>query len=130
MGIAYLIDTNVVIDYLEGLLPSNGIKKIDTFLNKGEIGLSVINQIELLSFHSLSPKDTLIIESFIKKCTVISLTRDIAKQTIQLRRLHRKKLPDSIIAATAVVHNLKVVSRNVKDFQNIKGLKIINPYTF
>jgi predicted nucleic acid-binding protein len=38
------------------------------------------------------------------------------------------KLPDAIIAATAIVNNFVLLSRNTKDFEGIEGLEIVNPY--
>ncbi|WP_256565294.1 PIN domain-containing protein [Dyadobacter chenhuakuii] len=46
----------------------------------------------------------------------------------EIRKLHNLKLPDAIIAATAMVYNLTLVTRNTKDFSNISGLTLINPY--
>jgi len=39
------------------------------------------------------------------------------------------KLPDAIIAATAISLNLTLITRNTKDFQQIEDLKTIIPYT-
>ncbi len=48
---------------------------------------------------------------------------------IEIRKNHKTKLPDAIIAATALVYDLVVVSRNVTDFKNIKGIQVIDPHT-
>jgi predicted nucleic acid-binding protein len=40
------------------------------------------------------------------------------------------KLGDAIIAATAIVRNLKLITNNTKDFLNIKNLKVIDPHNF
>lgn len=50
------------------------------------------------------------------------LTEDIAEQTIQLRQKFRTKTPDSIIAATALVNGLTVVTHNTDDFTRL-GVK-------
>jgi predicted nucleic acid-binding protein len=51
-------------------------------------------------------------------------------KTIELRRKYKRKLPDIIIAATAIVHNLTIATRNVADFQNIDNLSVWNPWDF
>ena len=56
------------------------------------------------------------------------MTFIIVAKTIQLRQKQKIKLPDAVIAATALVDGLKLISRNTKDFKNIKGLEIVNPY--
>ena len=48
------------------------------------------------------------------------------QQTILLRQQRRVKLPDAIIAATALVHGLPLLTRNTADFQNIVGLAVLN----
>ena len=53
----------------------------------------------------------------------------IADKTIELRKKYKIKLPDAIIAATAIVYNLILVSLNITDFHKIEGINIINPYT-
>ena len=60
--------------------------------------------------------------------TVIEINKAIIDTCITLRKGHRIKLPDAIIAATALSHNLIIITNNEKDFENIKGLKFINPY--
>jgi predicted nucleic acid-binding protein len=49
-------------------------------------------------------------------------------KTIQLRQKQKIKLPDAIIAATALVNGLALVSNNTKDFKNIPDLELVNPY--
>lgn len=52
---------------------------------------------------------------------VIDLSHDIVEACINLRQNHRTKLPDAIIAATAIVYDLVLISCNTKDFKNIEG---------
>jgi len=67
-------------------------------------------------------------ENFIALADVIEINKTIINQTILLRKAHPIKLPDAIIAATAIVHNLTLISHNTKDFINIKRLRILDPY--
>jgi len=98
-------------------------------LNDGEAALSIINKIELLSFDSPNPNDVIILNLFIDRCIVIPLTDPIVTKTIDLRKTYKKKLPDTIIAATAFVHNLTIITRNESDFRNMTGLIVVNPHT-
>jgi predicted nucleic acid-binding protein len=77
---------------------------------------------ELLSLQSLKPKDEEVIKEFIFDSTVFSLEENIITKTILLRRTNKIKLPDAIIAATAIVHNLQLITHNLKDFKNIPEL--------
>jgi predicted nucleic acid-binding protein len=57
------------------------------------------------------------------------LTQEIVAETIELRKIRKIKLPDAIIAATAIVDNLTLISGNTKDFESIQGVKLFNPFT-
>ena len=52
----------------------------------------------------------------------------IIEKTIEIRKSYRIKLPDAIIAATAFVHNLTLLTRNISDYKNIEELSVINPH--
>ena len=62
------------------------------------------------------------------KATIFSLDPAIVQQTIILRQYHKIKTPDAIIAATALLHGLTLVSRNVSDFKQIAQLQVVNPF--
>ena len=68
------------------------------------------------------------LNDFINTSHLYRLTDKIVDKTIELRITHRRKLPDMIIAATAIVQNLTLLSRNTSDFNNINGLTVIDPY--
>ena len=123
MGTRYLIDTNIIIDFSENRLPVNAKLFVAEIIDK-EPNISIINKIELLGFSVVTSE---IIE-FTDAANIINLTEDIANQTIRLRKKRKIKLPDAIIAATALVYNLTLISRNTKDFDGIDGLEFINPH--
>lgn len=67
-------------------------------------------------------------QNFINETTVIELDKNIKLKTADIRRNYRIKLPDAIIAATAFVYDLSLITHNFKDFEIRNGLKIIDPY--
>jgi len=70
-----------------------------------------------------------LIEDFISLATELPLDKDVTRKAIELRRSYTKlKLGDAIIAATAVVHDLILVTNNIKDFKNIASLTLIDPH--
>jgi predicted nucleic acid-binding protein len=123
MGKSYLIDTNIIIDFSENRLPLNAKLFVAEVIDN-EPNISIINKIELLGFSLVTPE---IIE-FTDSTNIINLTKDVANQTIKLRKNRKIKLPDAIIASTVLAHNLTLISRNTKDFDGIDGLEFINPY--
>jgi len=126
VGKRYLIDSNTVIDYLDGKLPPTGMSFIDTIVDDTVL-VSVITKIEVLGFN-VNPSSHKILNDFMEDATVLPLDDDVVKQTINLRKSNKIKTPDAIIAATAIIHNLELVSRDISDFKNIEGLQLINPH--
>lgn len=68
------------------------------------------------------------LEVFIDTCRVLPLDELVVQQTILLRQHHRSKLPDAIIAATALAHGLPLLTRNISDFSAVLGLQVLNPH--
>lgn len=128
MGTRCLLDTNTVIYYTKNDLPQNAVEFLDIQISKGVL-LSVIFEIELLGWQFPSVQTETIMQTFINDCMVAKLSRAIVLKTIEIRKLRKIKLPDAIIAATALVHDLTLISRNDGYFKKIAGLKYLNPFT-
>lgn len=127
MGKRYLIDSNVIIDYTALRLPEKGSDFVENLFDTDFL-ISVATKIEVLGFNDVLEK-LVAMEEFVNSATTLSLDELVTKQTINLRREYKKlKLGDAIIAATALVHNLIVISRNISDFKNITGLQVIDPH--
>jgi hypothetical protein len=58
----------------------------------------------------------------------IELERPIKLKTADIRKQYKLKLPDAIIAATDLIYDLTLITRNTKDFQNIPGIATVNPW--
>ncbi|MEM1328689.1 MAG: type II toxin-antitoxin system VapC family toxin [Bacteroidota bacterium] len=127
MGENYLLDTNAVIEFLGGILPEPAIVWLEGIVAEDLHFLSVINQIELLGFNG-EDEEMKTIEDFIGVSSVLSLSNEVVQQTIALRKEHKIKLPDAVIAATALTHDLTIITRNTSDFEDIDGIKYINPH--
>ncbi|MBK8721663.1 MAG: type II toxin-antitoxin system VapC family toxin [Saprospiraceae bacterium] len=123
----YLIDTNVVIDYLGNKIPSSGLDFINIVIDAVP-NISVITKIELLGFNTLEHHYK-ILSDFINDATVLDLTINVVEASISIRKKYKTKLPDAIIAATALVYDLVLISRNISDFKNIVGLQVIDPHS-
>jgi len=69
-------------------------------------------------------------EEFVNTAIELPLDESVTKQTILLRRSYKKlKLGDAIIAATSLIYDLTLITNNTKDFENVQGVKLLNPYT-
>ena len=121
MGQKYLIDTNVLIDAQMGRLPEKGLTFLANVMNENFI-ISFITLIEYLGYKDISKSS----EEFISLAEVIETDKIIIRHCIDLRKNYKIKLPDAIIAATALARNLILITNNKKDFAVIQNLTVIN----
>jgi predicted nucleic acid-binding protein len=101
-----VLDTNAVLYFLGGRLREP--------LPQAQIYISVITEIELLSYPLLSSENESEIYAFLADVTVIDLSQDIKQATISLRRQYRFKLPDAIIVATARFLDAELLTNDIK----------------
>lgn len=124
MGERFLIDTNSVSDYFGAKFPSKGMEFMHSVVNQTP-HLSVMTRIELLGY--ISPIGDKL-RSFVGFADIYDLEEAVILQTIALRRARRIKIPDAVIAATALVYDLTLVTHNTSDFEGIPSLRLIDPY--
>ena len=120
----FLMDTNVVIDYLGNKLPPSGAAFIDNLPGV----ISVITRIEILGWYNATSEQLAKLELFIQSAVIYSLAEHHIQQAILLRQQHKIKLPDAIVAATAIAKGLTLITRNSDDFKNIDSLELLNPW--
>ena len=123
----YLVDSNVLIDYIAERFDPEKLTKLDLIFD-AELNTSVISKIEVLGF-AVPEAEAVKLQNFFSIANVIGLTSEICELTILLRKSVKIKIPDAIIAATAIIHNLTLLSRNLKDFKDLPDLIIKDPYT-
>ena len=116
----YLLDTNILIYYFNGLIEDSKINEI----LKLSFNISIISKIEFLSWKNLKDDEILNIKAkkFISYANIYSLDETIANEAIIFRQNYSLKTPDAIIAATAKVNNFILLTNDIKDFKkaNIK----------
>ena len=81
---------------------------------EGNYYVSVITEIELLSYPLLDIQTEQKIRDFLAKLTITNLDEPIKTKAIQLRRQHTLKLPDAIIAATALTLKVPLFSNDLR----------------
>jgi hypothetical protein len=124
MGTKYLLDTNAVIDFSVLKLPNKAYKKLTSIIDSSP-QISIISKIELLSLSTV-PRQIII---FTDQALIIPLDDHVVDKTIELRKKYKIKLPDAVIAATAIQHDLTLITHNVDDFRKISTLKWTDSYT-
>jgi len=126
---SYLLDTNTVINFLGATMPDYSMKVMNNILDKESL-ISIITKMETLGYNFKSKDEQFTMEYFVEGSTVLQINDDIVNKTIHIRKTNKLKLPDAIIAATALVYDLTLITRNTSDFADIQGLKVINPFLF
>jgi len=126
VGSGYLLDSNVVIGYLAGRIHAPGMKAVSDIVDRAP-QISVVSQIEVLRFSDTRENEA-ILAAFVGSSIIHPLSCAVVQLTIRLCKRSRIKLPDAIIAATAQIENLVLVTRNTGDFRNIPGLELLNPW--
>lgn len=125
--IMYLIDSNIIIYFLSSTTPPDVIENIKKVLSS-PFSISIITKIEVLGWKKHSENSFKITKELFRYGGVIPVYNNIAGEAINLKRGSSIKLPDAIIASTAIISNLILVTRNVNDFKFVKGIKILNPF--
>lgn len=123
----YLIDTNILIYYLDNKIPVNQINLIESIL-KDSFNISTITKIELLGWNKLTKDIKKKIEQFLSNSEVFYINSIIEQKAIDIKQKNKIHIADAIIAATSLVNNMILVTRNSKDFETIAELRILNPF--
>jgi predicted nucleic acid-binding protein len=121
-----LFDSNILIYHFRGELNT----RADELLRQGlaENGkYSIVSKIELLGYRQPDAAEEEI-RRFMSQLVEVPLSPEIVEQAIVLRKAHRIKLPDAVIAASAIVLNATLITRDSQDFKPIKYLSWINPF--
>jgi len=120
----HIIDTNILIYYSK-----DDSTVVDFILSRvparNNFIIPTIVIVEFLCFPSIGAVEQRKFEAIIRYCNILDLTHDIALYAADIRKIHHLSLADSVIAATALLTASPLVTRNVKDFQNVKNLELI-----
>jgi len=118
-GERYLLDTNAIVYLLRG-----GGALQERLRSADWVGISILSYIEFLAFPNLSENDRKIFRKFSEAIDVVSLDqteRTLIDAVIRLRSQHRLKLPDAIIAATAIERDATLIT----DDQQLRHLSAV-----
>lgn len=118
-----LLDSNIIIYAAQ---PEHGALR--EFIAEHAPAVSAVSYVEVLGYHQLTEQEREYFEEFFAVAQVLELSQSVLDRAVQLRQLKRMTLGDSLIAATALVHHLTLVTRNDEDFEWIEDLEVLNPF--
>jgi predicted nucleic acid-binding protein len=116
-GIDFLADTNFIIHLNEG----NPL--IKPFLDYN-FGVSFITEIELLGAFSISKTKKAQLNDILIDCQILEMNSQIKETCIKIRQQYKLKIPDAIIASSAIVNKIPLITSD-RDFEKIKEIDLI-----
>lgn len=122
-GNKFLLDTNAVTALLQG-----NATLVELLKTAEWVGISIISQLEFLANPALNADDRVLFDSFLNRVQVIDLAQHdtvLLSSIIKIRTTYRLKLPDSIIAASALQTKAILLTAD-GGFRNIKNLKVLS----
>lgn len=118
----FTLDTNIVIYY------AAGDKAVASFLSANQSGLFYLPSIvvtEFLSYPLIDAHTKTLFRLFAEQTTIINLDYRVAELSAEIRKNYNLKLADAVIAATALITNSALLTRNIRDFKKVKELKVL-----
>ena len=117
-----LLDSVILIDHL------NGIPAATEYLHKhADASLSVITRAEVLA--GLAVGSIAMVSRLLDRYPTIAIDRVAANKAAELRRQFRWRIPDAFQAALAQLHDLKLATRNTRDFPPQRHAFVVVPYS-
>ena len=118
-----LLDSNVLI-----YAANKNAESLRDFVCTAGNAAASITEIEVYGFSGLKDEEKGALDILFAFLEVYALEEHVISKAIHLRQSRRMGLADAIIAATALVHSLPLITRNVEDFKSVDGLEVINPF--
>jgi toxin FitB len=110
-----LVDTDIFIDHLRG---SAELKP-----GRNRLHYSVVTRAELFAGNSATDLVTQVLAPFRE----LVVDRPVAERAGRVAREFQLRMPDALIAATALENGLTLTTRNRKDFDRVRGLRLRTP---
>lgn len=117
-GDSIVADTSLIINLF------NGVNEVQELIAGRSLFVSIITEIEVLSFPNITAKDSKLIKDFLSECYIIDIESAIKDITINIRSQYKVKLPDAVIAATAMYFDLPLFTMD-KGFNRIADLQAV-----
>lgn len=121
-----LLDTNILVYHVAG--DQSATKLVDEAVTNERFFVSILSVIEFLGWHGHSNEKFAKCKELIGLARIFPVSSEVADKAVELRRSKKIKLADAVIAATALVNELSLATRNIRDFKGIQNLQVFNPF--
>lgn len=112
IGVDYLLDTNFVLGMLKSTPEVLAVVSTKGLMAR-QCAVSAVTRMELLGYPGITGAEDALIRQRLAQFTYLPISTAIEDKAIELRRSHRVKLPDALIAATALCHGLEVLTMDI-----------------
>jgi len=126
----WLLDTNVWIDAHAGKPDACQVFAKARAAQGAWVGFSAITKLEVLGYAGLTAADDKALRELLAQFEEVPILPAVIDEAIRLRRLHKLKTPDAIIAATAQLQHAEAITRNTTDFKKVAGLSVLDTQSF
>lgn len=122
---AVVFDSSALILFLNDALPPETLELLEQSLHSGRILISAIVRAEVLAWNSHTAMSLATALALLDACQLVPVNAVIADEGARVRRETGMKLPDALIAATALLQSAALVTANARDFRRVQGLTLI-----
>jgi predicted nucleic acid-binding protein len=122
-----VLDTNVLIYFLDDALEGSVLQRVEQAM-RASAKVSVMTRMEVLGWQGHTAESRARARALLDQLDEIALTSPVVERVIEIRSSVAIKLPDAIIAASAMVENLSLMTRNIADFERVPGLVLVDPF--
>jgi toxin FitB len=117
-----LLDTNILI---ESERPEGGALK--AWIAEEHRSVSAASLVEVFRYQKLTVNERKRFDALFASLQVLPVSAAVVEKAEELRKKRKMTIGDAVIAATALVYERRLVTRNLKDFAGIPGLVVLNP---
>src|SRR5262249_39405051 len=117
-----LLDSNIIIYATK---PEHD--ELRYFIEKQQPVVSAISYVEVLGYHKLEEEERAKLTQFFAASRILGISQSVLDRAVELRQQRKMSLGDSLIAGTALAHQLTLVTHNTTDFDWINGLTVLDP---
>jgi predicted nucleic acid-binding protein len=125
MPITALFDSSAVILYFNDALTSDALAMMEQTIEQGTGAISVVTRAEVLAWPQHTAKSLQEAVVGMASFTQLGVDAATADEAARIRRECNLKLPDALIAATALLHTVPVVTANARDFERVGQLQVV-----